>query len=94
MEKNAKPLHDDLEKDKDDSGHDTFMNEIDQCNINTEENSEDTLPSLDIIPDTEPVSSEVTKTKSVKKPVKRMRRFRLTVKKKPKKRLGTNGPVS
>ena len=47
------------------------MNEIDQCNINTEENSEDTLPSLDIIPDTEPVSSQVTKTKAVKKTAKR-----------------------
>ena len=92
--KNGKPLHDALEKDKDDSGHDTLMNEIDQCNINTEENSEDTLPSLDIIPDTEPVSSQVTKTKAVKKTAKRTRRFRLTVKKKHKKWLGTNGPVS
>ena len=94
MEKTEQPLHKDLKKDKDDSGHDTFMNEIDQCNINTEERSDETLPSLDLIPDTEPLSSKVTKTKSVKKTAKRMRRFRLTVKKKHKKRLGTNGPVS
>ena len=67
MGKNAKPLHDQLEKDKDESGHDTLMNEIDQCNINTEEKSEESLPSLDIIPDTEPVPSQVTKTKCVKK---------------------------
>ena len=70
------------------------MNEMDQCNINTTEKSYDTLMSLDIIPDTEQTNTKVEKKKSVKKGVRRMRRFRLTVKKKHKKRLGPTGPVS